>query len=341
MSAPSRLHLLGQCVAVTALCMSFQASAALSTSCNAGTNISGSNVAGLPGVCGQIQGSGVVEGPSFGPNLLPATFTVSGAPLQAGLVPVALSGVVAGTGLFGGVTASGDFGQAHIFASANDTNRHNAIDSSSMFTQGNIGFDDSFTVGSSNVEARFTIALDGGVTVGAEGKLYFDLYDVTPYQSGLVMPEVDLGLTTANPSASTVLDLVFLAGHTYDLSFAMEADASASEDFLSNLPASTADLSNTGTLNIDVVSPGESLTFLSGHDYSSNAVVTPPPTPVTPIGTGGSTVPEPSEVSLVFIGLAALASIAQRRASRVRAGLSRRSQELGDAFLPAPSHSMA
>jgi hypothetical protein len=326
MSAPIRLHRLGHYVAATALCVSFHAQAALSTSCTGGTNTSGVNVGGIPSVCGQIQGSGITYGESFGDYYLPATLTVSGAPLQSGLAPVALSGVVAGTGIFGGVSASGDFGQAHIFAGANDTNPHNAVDTSYMSTQGNIAFQDAFTVGSSNVEARFTVALDGGVTIGANGNLYFDLYDATPYQSGPVIPEVHLGLTYQTPSASRVLDLVFLAGHTYDLSFAMEADASAGESFLQNLPASAADLSNTGTLNIDVLTPDESLTFLSGHDYSSNSVVTAPPAPPTPVGTGSSTVPEPSDVSLLMIGLAGLGSIVRRRPSRACADRARRSR---------------
>ena len=342
MSASPTFHRIGPVVAALALWASSQtaALAGASSICdmNGSSNVASTFTGAI--VCGQIQGSGVTYGSSFGPNYLPATFTVSGAPIQSGLTPVGLSGVVAGTGVFGGVDASGYFGQAHISASAQDTNPHNAVDTSQVSTQGNVGFGDSFTVGSANVEARVTVGADGSFAGAGAGQLKFNLFDITPYQSG-TLAGLNLGLNPGSTNVSQTYDLTFLSGHTYEFYFEMEADAFAAESFLYNEAEGLADMSHTGTLNIDVETPGQSLTFFSGHDYSTDAVVTPPTGPTTPVGPGGSTVPEPSAVSLFFVGLAGLVLIARRRSSRAGSGSSCRSQRLTEGFGSAPSLGMA
>jgi hypothetical protein len=77
----------------------------------------------------------------------------------------------------------------------------------------------------------------------------------------------------------------------------MEADASEGKDTQIAWGPSTADLAHTGRLNIDVLTPDASLSFLSGANYSAI--------------TDG--VPEPSTWAMMFLGFAGNGFMACRR----------------------------
>ena len=65
--------------------------------------------------------------------------------------------------------------------------------------------------------------------------------------------------------------------------------------------SSTADLAHTGTLHIDVLTPGGSLTYLSGSNYASIA----------------NGVPEASTWAMSLLGFAGVGFVAYRRKSAI------------------------
>ena len=82
----------------------------------------------------------------------------------------------------------------------------------------------------------------------------------------------------------------------------LEANADAvASDGAHGSDNEVADLSNTGLLYIDA--PAGSITFLSGHDYSTNAVIT-------------GTVPEPSTWRMMLLGFVGIGAMAYRRKSK-------------------------
>jgi hypothetical protein len=104
-------------------------------------------------------------------------------------------------------------------------------------------------------------------------------------------------LTADNASSSITRDL-FLGAGDYLFNWSMEADAQSGSSAGGVAASSTADLSNTGRLTIDALTPGASLTFLSGANYSSDAV---------------SAVPEPSTWAMMLLGFAGVGFMACRR----------------------------
>jgi PEP-CTERM motif-containing protein len=206
---------------------------------------------------------------------------------------VSVIGSVGGTGVGANASASGTFGVAHIsgsaFYSASNTDQLTAIG------DGYVSFTDKLTVGASNVTVVFTSSLEGTFLDGGNGQSMVRMYDYAGGSDLLNMQEfVSAGFSTQ----IVTRDVTLLANHSYLLYDAMEAIAQAvSPNCCHGADNELADLSNTGRLNIDA--PVGSLTFLSGHDYSSNAVTGP--------------VPEPSTWAMMILGFAGIGTMAYRR----------------------------
>ena len=98
---------------------------------------------------------------------------------------------------------------------------------------------------------------------------------------------------TTTAAFATPIDLT-------SLNWSMEADAGAGNDIFGTWGPSTSDLAHTGTLNIDVLTPNASLSFLSGANYSS----------IT------DAVPEPSTWAMMILGFSGLGFMAYRRKSK-------------------------
>jgi hypothetical protein len=80
------------------------------------------------------------------------------------------------------------------------------------------------------------------------------------------------------------MNVLLPAGHTFLFNWTMEAEANSGSDDYSALPSSSADLSHTGRLTIDALTPGGGpLAFLSGTDYRSSPNVSAAPEPSTTI----------------------------------------------------------
>jgi hypothetical protein len=225
--------------------------------------------------------------------------TVTASPLLHEVNPsaVAVGAVATGLGVFGSTAAYGSFGKAHIIASA--TSSFTVPDGFSLhraISIGAIGFVDGFTVGPSDLNVRLVSSLSGNFSGGATGTVNFSLEDETTNQ--FVFADQGLFAYRLSSSSSKTTDVTLSAGNTYLFNWSMEADASAGVDQLDSFGASsTADLAHTGTLHIDVLTPGGSLTYLSGSNYSSIA--------------GG--VPELSTWAMSLIGFAGISFMAYRR----------------------------
>jgi hypothetical protein len=226
--------------------------------------------------------------------------TVTASPLlhEVNSSAVAVGAVATGLGLFASTSAYGSFGEAHIVASATSSftvpdgfSVHRAIYS------GVIGFVDGFTVGPSDLNVRFVSSLSGDFSGGATGTATFSLEDETTVRFGFCRS----GIIRLSPTSIRTTDVTLSAGNTYLFDWSMEADASAGVDELDSFGTSfTADLAHTGTLHIDVLTPGGSPTFLSGSNYSSIV----------------SGVPEASTWAMMLIGFTGLGGAALRRARR-------------------------
>jgi hypothetical protein len=162
-----------------------------------------------------------------------------------------------------------------------------------------MGFVDGFTVGPSDLHVRLVSSLSGNFSGGATGTVNFSLEDETTNQ--FVFADQGLFAYRLSSSSSKTTDVTLFAGNTYLFNWSMEADASAGVDQLDSLGASsTADLAHTGTLHIDVLTPGGSLAYLSGSNYSSIA--------------GG--VPGSSTWAMMLVGFAGLGVAMLHRARR-------------------------
>jgi hypothetical protein len=228
--------------------------------------------------------------------------TVTASPLLHEVNPsaVAVGAVATGLGVFGSTAAYGSFGKAHIIASA--TSSFTVPDGFSLhraISIGAIGFVDGFTVGPSDLNVRLVSSLSGNFSGGATGTVNFSLEDETTNQ--FVFADQGLFAYRLSSSSSKTTDVTLSAGNTYLFNWSMEADASAGVDQLDSLGASsTADLAHTGALHIDVLTPGGSLTYLSGSNYSSIV--------------GG--VPESSTWAMMLVGFAGLGGAMLHRARR-------------------------
>lgn len=210
---------------------------------------------------------------------------------------VAVGAVGGGVGVSGSTAAYGSFGKAHIIASA--TSSFTVPDGFSLhraISIGAMGFVDGFSVGSSNLNVRLVSALSGGFAGHATGSVNFSLEDQSTNQ--FVFNDQGLFAYSLSSSSSKTTDVTLAAGNTYLFNWSMEADVTAGVDQLDSFgPSSTADLAHTGTLHIDVLTPGASLTFFSGANYSS----------------AQSVVPELSTWAMFLLGFASVGFMAYRR----------------------------
>jgi hypothetical protein len=188
------------------------------------------------------------------------------------------------------------FGEAHLYGNAFYSASNDFVvavgDAFASFT-------DELTVGASNVTATFTSTLEGTFIEG-DGQSQVRMYDLTV--GGADLLGITSFISSGFPSETFTREVTLQAGHSYLLYDAMEANANANaSDGAHGSDNEVADLSNTGLLYIDA--PAGSITFLSGHDYSTNAV------------TSGS-VPEPSTWAMMVLGFIGIGAMAYRRESR-------------------------
>jgi hypothetical protein len=203
-------------------------------------------------------------------------------------------GSVGGTGVGASASASVGFGEAHLYGNAFYSASNNFVvavgDAFASFT-------DELTVGASDVTATFTSTLEGTFVEG-DGQSQVRMYDLS---GGADLLGITSFISSGFPSETFTREVTLQAGHTYLLYDAMEANANANaSDGAHGSDNEVADLSNTGLLYIDA--PAGSITFLSGHDYSTNAVA--------------GSVPEPSTWAMMILGFIGIGTMAYRRKLR-------------------------
>jgi hypothetical protein len=214
---------------------------------------------------------------------------------QIGFGSAAVSGTVGGNNEGASASSSAGFGALHVsgsaFYGAGDTRNIVVGDASASFT-------DKIIVGATNVTAVFTSTLEGSFSGNGIGVSLATLFNLTaggPDQLG-VQGSVVAG---AGSAQTVVRDITLLAGDTYLLYDAVQADAdSASIDGGHPAVNIVADMSNTGLLFIDTT--GGTITTLSGHDYSTNAAIAPG-------------VPEASTWAMMLLGFAGIGAMTYRR----------------------------
>jgi hypothetical protein len=219
-------------------------------------------------VCGDAS----VQG---GVGITPLTETASPLLNQISGSGVAVGAVGTGIGILGSTAAYGSFGSAHIVTSATSSYTDPNGFLSSVASIGVIGFVDGFTVGTSALNVRLVSSLSGNFSGNATGTVNFSLFDVSTSQ--FVFADQGLFAYRLSSSSSKTTDVTLAAGNTYLFNWSMEADASAGNDKFGTWGPSTSDLAHTGTLNIDVLTPDASISFLSGANYSSISGAVPEP----------------------------------------------------------------
>jgi hypothetical protein len=263
--------------------------------------------ASTPTVCGDssvVGGSNFLGGVTSSPD--PVFTEQSGGPVAVG---AAGSGP---GGISGATTATGSFGEAHVSASANtgqftSPTAGSGGDQVNVSAQGIIGFIDGFSI-SAPLNVRITMSMNG-VFTGQQ-----TAFGTTFPQPGTA--EITFLFDTGNQhlistdkffsqSFSSSQDILLQPG-IYTFLWSLEARAAAVADLFSVTPSQTADASNTGHLFFDVLTPGASLTFLSGHDYSSSLA--------EPLAT-----PLPAALPLFATGLGALGLLGWRRKKKAAA----------------------
>ena len=245
-----------------------------------------------PAVCGVAS---VTGGSSYGPmtqTAAPTIYQLSGSSVEVG----AGGG---GTGVGGLAYGTGTFGAAHISTSSFSSVPQDPFLRSSASAQVEIGFVDGFTVGANDLNTQFTLALDGIFGDNGFGELAFNLEDQTT--QAFVFHDVKLLVGEDHPTSSYSFDGLLVANHTYIFNWSMRGRADSGSNAFGAVPSSFADLSNTGRLMIDVLTPNEGLTFLSGANYGSVAS-----------GDGGG-IPEPSTWAMLILGFGAIGLASRRR----------------------------
>jgi len=223
----------------------------------------------------------------------PAVITPT--PPQINGSSASVMGLAGGTGDGASASASVSYGEAHLYGSAFYTDGNTFI---STLGDAFASFTDELTVGASSVTATFTSTLEG-TFIGGWGQSEVRMYDLA---GGSDLLGITSFISSGAPSETFTRVVTLLAGHSYLLYDAMEANANANaSDGPHGSDNELADLTNTGLLYIDT--PDGGITFLSGHDYSTNA------------GSSGS-VPEPSTWAMMILGFIGIGALAYRRKSR-------------------------
>ena len=246
-----------------------------------------------PAVCGAVSEVG------YTPNGQQLTVTAAPALNQINSTSVSVGGVGGGTGIGTSATATGNYGAAHISVSSFSSYPAGFNSRSGASSRADIGFVDGFTVGATDLLVSFVSSISGFYTGAGTGATAFNLDDLTT--NSFAIYDSELFTYKNSPSSSYTMNVLLPAGHTFLFNWTMEAEANSGSDYYSALPSSSADLSHTGRLTIDVLTAGGSLTFLSGTDYSSSANV--------------SDVPEPSTWAMMILGFAGIGFVAYWRRS--------------------------
>jgi hypothetical protein len=241
-----------------------------------------------PAVCGMSE---ILGGSSLGPIIeTPAPLLYQ---IGAASVEVGEGGAASGVG--GLVHATGTFGAAHISVSSFSDYPPHPFLQSNVSARGQIGFIDGFTVGPNAVDVQFQISLNGLFTGMGRGEVVFNLEDVTAHS--FVFNNYWVGVDKNAPSAVSTFDSILVANHSYAFNWSMFAEAQSGNNTYTTYGPSTTDLSHSGYLTIDVLTPNESLTFLSGTDYRSMT----------------DAVPEASTWAMMILGFAGVGMMTYRR----------------------------
>jgi hypothetical protein len=245
-----------------------------------------------PAVCGDVFFGGTDL------NGQPVAMTVNPASHEQNGSGVVVGGAGAGGGAFGVVAANGTFGELHAFGSANmDSPAPGASFDPNAWVraEGSIGYVDGFTVTTTRT-VRITSSIGGGFSGVSQADVDFFLQENAPSgawgQYGIILDgEANAFVYPGSPSSTYVRDLVLTPGdYTFRWSMRILAGAGFSGG---SYPSSIADVAHTGRLYFDPMTPGEPLSFLSGHDY----------------------VPEPETGTMLLSGLAWIGRLARRRAA--------------------------
>lgn len=238
-----------------------------------------------PKVCGSAEVTGYIDVSQTASPLLNQE--------SADAVAVGSSG--GGPGTTGGAQASGDFGSAHIFATSSDGNV--GFDSS-IRSAGDISFVDGFTVGPNGLDLQFISSVDGTfLGFGAVGFVHFNLYSRTT--NSFVLNDEQLFVYEGHPSQSETYSLSLSPGD-YLFDWSMRGEATSANGRFGSFPSATIDLSHTGTLAVNVLTPGEYVTFLSGSSYGQSIL---------------SAVPEAATWTMMILGFVAVGAMARRRSA--------------------------
>jgi hypothetical protein len=258
----------------------------------------------VPAVCGNanVQGSSANNAP-----VVVLTQSTSQGLHQVNGTAVGVDSTGTGSGIGGSVQGTGTFGDAHLFASA-FTDFSSSSSTSHVSSVGAIGFVDGFTLPSST-EIKFTSSGSGAFTNSSPGTILGAAtgsitFNLVQGAANFVINNDVIFLFENKFSETRTYDLTLPAGD-YLFNWSMEADAGAGNN-PGQLASSSADLSHTGTLLIDVLTSNASLTFLSGHNYSSAAA---------------SATPLPAALPLFAGGLGVIGLLARRRKRKASAAL--------------------
>ena len=234
-------------------------------------------------ICGGAEGHGGGDGVFFNSSPLPFASFLSGV---GGSMGVAGGGA---RGSFAVASGQGTYGEVHLFSSA-DNGGFQTIDTLSpagAFAQAEIAFIDGGTIGAIAglpVDIRLTLSMSGGFSGTAEGDFDFILWD-----GPLFLGERRAFIYSGQPSVSQTWDLTVQGGDVLFFGMDMLAQGGSTNNGALVLN-STADVSHTGRVFLDVLTPGAQFISNSGTNYSSSA-----------------SAPEPGSVLLLAGSLVALA----------------------------------
>jgi hypothetical protein len=250
--------------------------------------------ANMPLYCGTTSVQGGVTG---GSPVIP-----SGGPQQfAGSSPGAAALAGAGPDLGGSASSAASPGAVHAFADAHSFRPDPGGPAADISSAGQTAFWDAGKVRSltlpigAAVSVEVVIDAAGSFAGGASALILYNLRD---YASGVVIDGPGDTLGETRPPLHRVNDFTAHVGDIISFDLYLEATARAARNEFPLKPDQTADVSNTGHLYLDVLTPGAGFDSLSDHNYSLNALAVP--------------VPEPTSLVLLGFGMAAL-GIARRK----------------------------
>jgi len=248
-------------------------------------------------ICGGAEGHGGGDGVFFNSSPLPFASFLSGVGGSMGVA----GGGARGTSAV--ASGQGTFGEVHLFSSA-DNGGFQTIDSNHIgqaSAQAEIAFVDGGSIGAVAglpIDLRLTLSMTGGFTGTADATFDFVLSD-----NNVFLGERTAFLYSGQPTVSLTWDLTVFGGDILFFGMDMRAEGVSTNDgaLVFN---STADVSHTGRLFLDVLTPGADFVSNSGTNYSSSA---------------SASAPEPGSALLLVCSLLGLALFAFQR-SRDRKG---------------------